>query len=352
MWDEWIERAVDLHNEKEIQEIRAFLIPFELSYDDGKIDYTVAFYQQDRLVATGSLSGAVLRNIAVDELLQGEGLTGKIVTHLLNVAARRGYFHTFLFTKPKNVQLFMQLGFNKLSQVKQAALLETGLPTISHYQQDLGKQVADLPPGSRAVLVLNCNPFTRGHQALIEKAAQDNDSAVILVVSEDQSVFPFAVRYRLVLQGTRHLANVKVLPSGPYAVSQATFPGYFTKGTETVTAQTELDATLFAEYIAPALKGTVRYVGEEPYSATTRSYNEALLRILPQYGIKVKVMPRITVNEQIISASKVRELIGSQSVETVKPFVPQVTYEFLQTIEASPIIGNIKKNQLKPVPLG
>jgi [citrate (pro-3S)-lyase] ligase len=342
MWNDFIERSVNLASAREIEEIRLFLAPFDLSFD-GKVDYTVAIYQQEKLVATGSLSGFVLRNIAVDESLQGEGITGNIVTHLLNEAAHRGYFHTFLFTKPKNVRFFTQLGFTQLSQVKQAALLETGLPAIFHYKQNLRKQTATLPPGSRAVLVLNCNPFTKGHQALVEKAARENDSVVILVVSEEQSVFPFAVRLSLVSLGTKHLSNVKVLPSGPYTVSQATFPGYFTTGAATVVAQTQLDATLFAEHIAPALAATVRYLGEEPYSATTRSYNEALACILPQYGIKVKVIPRLTVNGEIISASKVRELLRNHSVEAARPFVPKTTYDFLQTSQAIPIIEKIKK---------
>jgi [citrate (pro-3S)-lyase] ligase len=345
MWNDVTERSVNLGNAAEIEEIRLFLAPFDLSFD-GKVDYTVALYQADQLVATGSLSGSVLRNIAVDESLQGEGLTGKIVTHLLNEAAQHGQFHTFLFTKPQNAHFFAQLGFTQLSEVKQAALLETGLPSISHYKQSLREQTMDLPPGNRAVLVLNCNPFTKGHQALVEKAARENDAVVVLVVSEEKSAFPFTVRFSLASLGTRHLRNVKVLPSGPYTVSQATFPSYFTNESETVIAQTELDATLFAEHIAPALAATIRYLGEEPYSTTTRSYNEALARILPQYGIRVQVIPRLAVNGEIISASKVRELLRSDAVEAVQPFVPKTTYEFLQTSQIVPIIEKIKNNQL------
>lgn len=207
MWDDFIERSVNLGSTVEVEEIRLFLAPFDLSFD-GKVDYTVALYQNDQLVATGSLGGSVLRNIAVDESLQGEGLTGKIVTHLLNAAAQRGQFHTFLFTKPKNVRFFTQLGFAQLSEVKQAALLETGLPSIFHYKRNLCKQTADLPPGSRAVIVLNCNPFTKGHQALVEKAAKENNSVVVLVVSEEKSVFPFKVRFLLASLGKIGRAHV------------------------------------------------------------------------------------------------------------------------------------------------
>ncbi|MDU2065372.1 MAG: [citrate (pro-3S)-lyase] ligase [Sporomusaceae bacterium] len=341
MWNSFTERVVNLNNQKEVAEIRDFLAPFELSFD-GQVDYTVAIMDNDTLIATGSLSGPVLRNFAVDENYQGENLTGKVVTHLLSEAARRGHFHTFLFTKPKIVQLFTQLGFALLCEVEKAALLETGLPSIANYKQDLAAQTADLPPGRRAVLVMNCNPFTKGHQAIIEQAARECDSVVVLVVSEDQSAFPFAVRYELVKAGVKHLANVRVVPSGPYTVSRATFPDYFVKGNDVVTAQTQLDAKLFAVHIAPTLQATVRYVGEEPYCEVTRAYNSALAAVLPQHGIEVKVVRRLAQDDEAISASKVRELIRQGKIAEIAAIVPETTYEYLQSAQAKVIIEKIR----------
>lgn len=331
-----------MSRQSELDQVRSFLQAFDLNFD-GQVDYTVGFFVEDQLIATGSLSGYVLRNIAVDESFQGENLTGKIVAHLLNKAAEQGCFHTFLFTKPKNVDYFVSLGFSLLCQVEKAALLENGLPSVIHYKQQLERQVQSLPAGKRAVLVMNCNPFTNGHLALIEQAAAECASVVVLVVSEDQSAFPFEVRYRLVREGTRHLTNVLALPSGPYTVSRATFPDYFLQAkSDVVTAQTELDATLFVSQIAPALKGQVRYVGEEPYSPVTQVYNESLQKILPQHGIEVKLVKRVSVDGKIISASKVRAKLSDSRVEAIASFVPPCTYQYLISNEAKPIIKKIR----------
>ena len=41
-----------------------------------------------------------------------------------------------------------------------------------------------------AAIVMNANPFTLGHQYLVEKAAAENDLVHLFMVSEDASLFP------------------------------------------------------------------------------------------------------------------------------------------------------------------
>jgi [citrate (pro-3S)-lyase] ligase len=142
-------------------------------------------------------------------------------------------------------------------------------------------------------VVVNCNPFTKGHQALIRKAASENDGVIVFVVSEDKSLFPFEHRLKLVKAGVADLPNVAVVPAGNYIISSATFPTYFTREQDKVVAQTRLDIKLFADKIARSLGITARYIGEEPYCPVTNAYNQAMLDILPQYGIDIKVMARI-----------------------------------------------------------
>ncbi len=78
-----------------------------------------------------------------------------------------------------------------------------------------------------AALVMNANPFTFGHQYLVEKAAAESDILHLFIVSEDQSLVPFSVRKQLVLEGTAHLDNIIYHESDPYIISNATFPSYF-----------------------------------------------------------------------------------------------------------------------------
>lgn len=123
--------------------------------------------------------------------------------------------------------------------------------------------------GRSAALVMNANPFTLGHQYLAETAAAACDTLHLFVVSEDASLVPFAVRKKLVAEGVKHLPNVILHDSGPYIISNATFPSYFLKDEAAVIdGHARLDLAVFTR-IAKALNITARYVGEEPTSQVT-----------------------------------------------------------------------------------
>jgi len=348
MWTPDELRVLDPGNRREMAEVSRFLAAFGLSFEEA-VEYTVALYRDGRMVATGSLAGEVLRNIAVAEDLQGEGLTATIVSELMREAGSRGRFHYFIYTRPDKARLFASLGFAEIARVEgYVSLLEAGMGSIESYVEDLRRQVAHLPPpaegsGRRAALVVNCNPFTLGHRAVVEAAARAAGSVVVFVVEEDRSLFPFAHRLKLVREGLADLANVAVVAGGKYIISAATFPAYFTRGEETVIAQTRLDVTLFAERIAPGLGITVRYVGEEPYCPVTAAYNQAMREILPARGIELTVIPRIaTAGGEIVSASKVREMIRRDDWDGVRRMVPDSTWRYLVSDAARPIIDKIR----------
>ncbi len=345
LWGTIEERVINLKNTKQVAEVQEFLAGFSLSFTE-QVDYTVALYKENRIVATGSFAGEVLRNIAIDESMQGEGITSAVISHLMREAGQRGIYHYFIFTKPDKAHLFSNLGFKEIARVEPyAVLLEGGLGSVESYCREMAEKVERLPPGKRASLVVNCNPFTLGHQAVIAKAAAENPGVVVLVVSEEGSLFPFDVRYRLIQEGVSQYNNVVVVPGGKYIISAATFPGYFTRGDETVTAQTRLDITIFAKYVAPALGITSRYVGDEPYCTVTKAYNQAMVDILPGYDIDVCEMPRIGVNGNYISASRVRELIRQDGWDEIRTLVPETTYQYLSSPEAVQIIEKVKKSQ-------
>ena len=156
----------------EVDIISRFLAGFSLTFDTN-IEYTMALLQQGDIVATGSLSGEVLRNIAICDSLQGQGLAGLLVSKLIQEASRRGNFHYFIFTKTATAHLFTELGFNTVMQIPDyVTLLESGLGTIESYCSQLKQEARELPAGPRAAVVVNCNPFTLGHKALIAKAGR------------------------------------------------------------------------------------------------------------------------------------------------------------------------------------
>lgn len=343
MWSEYQIEVVNLKYANQFRQIEAFLAEHKLSFDDS-VEYTIAVCRSEQLVGTGSFSGEVLRNIAISEKEQGTGLTSLILSSLMQEQARRGRMHYFIFTKPAKAYLFVNLGFTEIVRDEPyTSLLETGLGSIEKYCSSVVQQASSLQ-GNRAAVIVNCNPFTKGHQALIRKAAGENDGVIVFVVSEDQSLFPFADRIELVRAGVADLANVVVVPSGKYMVSTATFPTYFTRKEEQVIAQTRLDVTLFATQIARRIGITKRYMGEEPQCPVTNAYNKAMFEILPKYGIEISVMKRIEVDGEVISASKVREMIRLDNWDKIKKMVPDTTYNYLVAPETKLVLEKIRQS--------
>lgn len=337
-------RLVNLGSGREVEEVRRFLQHFDLGYD-GDVDYTLAAYRSGDIVGTGSFAGKVLRNIAVRQDSRGEGLTATLVSMLMAEQGRRDIYHYFVYTRPTSAAMFTGLGFTELARAEPyAAVLECGLGSVGKFCDEVTRQTAHLPKGERAALVVNCNPFTLGHRMVIEQAACENDAVIVFVVSEDRSLFPFADRLALVRAGVGDLANIAVVPGGDYIISAATFPAYFTRGEEAVTAQTRLDATLFASRIAPALGITRRYVGEEPYCPVTSTYNSALADILPGFGVALKVVERRLVEGEIISASTVRAMIRNDDWPGIQRLVPDSTYTYLRSEQARPILAKIHRS--------
>ena len=178
---------------------------------------------------------------------------------------------------------------------------------------------------------MNCNPFTLGHEYLIEYAAKKVKKLYIFVVEEDKSEFKFADRFELVKRGVKKFSNVEVLPSGKFIISQQTFSGYFNKeNLQDVAVDSSEDVEIFARDIAPSLGITVRFVGEEPEDSVTRQYNENMRRILPQYNIDFCEIPRREINGEVISAKKVRAALKVGDFDTIKKLVPKTTLKFLR----------------------
>lgn len=342
MWTAPEIRVIELSHPNEFEEVRSFLDQFGLRFDHG-VEYTIALFIDEQIVGTGSFAGNVLRNIAVLERYQGEGLTAVIVSRLMEELAKRGCFHYFLFTKPGSSSLFESLGFTVVGRAEPyAVLLETGIRSIDSFCKQIREKTNHLPPGKRAAIVVNCNPFTLGHRAIVQRAAEENDAVIVFVVSEDRSLFPFEARFRLVQEGVADLSNVAVVSAGPYIISQATFPDYFTRQENVAMAQTQLDAAIFGSGIAPETGITVRYVGEEPACPVTEQYNQTLSRVLPSYGIELRIIQRVTVNGDFISASKVRDMIRQDNWTAIARVVPTSTYEYLVSDAAEPVIARIK----------
>lgn len=311
---------------------------------DANLDYICAMYDDEyHVIATGSCFGNTLRCFAVSSAHQGEGLLNEIISHLIDVQCSRGNVHLFLYTKIDSAKFFGDLGFYEIARVdKTLVFMENRRSGFSSYLADLSKTKTE---GISAALVMNANPFTLGHQYLVEKAASECDTLHLFIVSEDASLIPFSVRRQLVLDGVAHLPNVICHDSGPYIISNATFPSYFLKDEETVIkSHAKLDLTVFTK-IAQALSVTRRYVGEEPTSQVTGIYNQIMAAELPAAGIDCIIVPRKKTSGRAISASTVRQYLQQKNFEALRELVPASTLQYFMSTAAAPIIERICRSK-------
>lgn len=177
-------------------------------------------------------------------------------------------------------------------------------------------------------IVMNANPFTKGHRYLIEYAAKKVDHLYVFVLEEDCSFFCFHDRIRLVKEGTKDLQNVTVFRGGEFIISKKTFPEYFEK--QDSVANSSKDIEIFARLIAPILDIKYRFVGKEPYSVVTNGYNEQMRALFPKFGISFVEVERTDVDGEIISATKVRKACETKDIKTLKAMLPRTTFEFVK----------------------
>lgn len=335
-------------NKSELKKVEEFLKAQGLELDKN-IDYTVTLENDGQIIGTGSFGGDVIKCMAIDEKFRGYGISNIIASELINEEYRIGNSKLFVFTKPDNENLFNQLGFYTLERAEKAIILENDKHGIERYcnkliNESLYKDINSKNYKNIASIVMNCNPFTLGHKYLIEKASNENDLVHLFILDEDKSIFPAKVRYDLVEKGIGRLNNVILHKAKDYIISSATFPTYFLKNeNDILKSQAQLDAKIFVKYIAKSLNINKRYVGTEPICKVTSEYNKVLKEILPENDIELIEVERKTFNNEIISASKVREFIKEDKFDELRNFIPQSTYDFLNSEDGIEIVDKIKK---------
>lgn len=314
-----------------LEKVKKFLASLGLEYDDG-VEFSLCVEDDEgAVVAAGSRQGPVLKCIGVSGAHQGEGLAATVVSELVSDGIRSGFSHLFVFTKPSNRAIFDDLGFFPMVQTADVLLMENRRGGVAKFVESLECPVKE---GVIGAVVVNCNPFTKGHQYLMETAASQCDFLHIFVLSAEKSLFPAPLRLEMVKRGAAHLKNAAVHPTGDYLISAATFPDYFLKDRARVDdVKCELDLAIFARCFAKPLNITRRYVGTEPLSPVTNRYNEAMKSYLPRQGVQVIEILRREAQGAPISATRVRALLESGDLANplLLDLLPETTLELIRT---------------------
>lgn len=202
---------------------------------------------------------------------------------------------------------------------------------LEEYLHRLSRQ-KQAQTSTNGAIVMNCNPMTYGHLKLIEYAACKCDWLYVFVITMDTFDFSFDQRYKMVVQSTKHLKNITVIPSGNYFGTILQFGEYSSKDDPEKVREIhpEKDNYIFGKYIAKVLNIKVRFVGEELVDAVTAQFNIILQQQLPSYGVAVEVVPRFKQNGITISAKYVRKLIKEKNFEEVAKFIPPEALEVIK----------------------
>lgn len=182
-------------------------------------------------------------------------------------------------------------------------------------------------------VVINCNPFTKGHRYLIEQARQQVEFLIIFVVEEDASLFSFEERFKMAVDATKDLSNVMVVPSGSFILSEDNFPEYFShRNGELDVLHAEYDITIFADYIAKELHITHRFAGKETSDKVKMIYNDAMKKILTQRRISFIEIPKMMVNDEEITGYKVIRYLNFKKYDRAFAMVVGTTKEYLEQL--------------------
>lgn len=307
----------------------------------------------DEILAGGGLDGNVIKCVAVSESARSEGLMNILVSRLIAIAREEGRESVKAFTKPENEGIFKSLGFGLLASAPKAILMENGRGGLPEYKKYLASLAR---PGRNGAIVMNANPFTKGHRYLVEQAASQVDNLYVIVVKEDRSRFPYVERKAMIEAGCAGLDNVVVCEGSDYAISAATFPTYFLKKLDDATdTQIALDLDLFVNHIAQPLGVTMRFAGSEPEDALTRRYNELMAEILPGTSVAVVrqdhqpdselvegsavrqarrpidfvEIPRLEQKGNPISATSLRRALDKGNLKEAMEYIPKSTVPYL-----------------------
>ena len=250
---------VSLSDKRMLAQVDVLLVENGITRD-ANLDYICAMVdEENRVIATGSCFGATLRCFAVSQQHQGEGLLNEVVSHRWNTRWP-GIHPSFSYIPKSNPRSFSRAwAFYEIARVDGTLVfMENRRNGFPSYLSRLEKTAR---PGVSGAIVMNANPFTLGHQYLVETAAARCDTLHLFLLSEDASLVPFGVRKQLVQAGTAHLKNVVLHDSGPISSAMPPSRAIFLKDDSAVIqGHAKLDLTIFVR-IARALGVTVRFVG-------------------------------------------------------------------------------------------
>lgn len=186
--------------------------------------------------------------------------------------------------------------------------------------------------GTVGAIIMQCDPFHKGHRYLIEQAKERVDFLIVFLIDKENSMFSFEERFKMLEEGTKDIENIKIIPNGDFVCSRDTFPELHLQKRYIISAlelNAKYDSEIFGEYIAEAFHITYRFAGEEPEGRVKTTYYKAAKELLPMRGIKFLEIPRLAENGESISTSRIQEYLKREEYDRAFSLVPESTRQYL-----------------------
>ncbi|WP_334330858.1 GNAT family N-acetyltransferase [Candidatus Phytoplasma prunorum] len=303
-------------------------------------DFGVIFSENQEIIGTVGRYRNNLKCLAIKKEYQKQNISNQLITYMIEKIYQKGFNEVFVFTKNDYFFIFQNLGFELLYGNDNFGFFTNRNDLFLKYINYLRSKTKI--SHNSGVIVLNANPFTKGHEYLIKKSLQISDIIYLIVVKEEGSFFDYQKRLEMVKLGVKKIKNVIVLEGSNYLISKNVFPSYFLPSTkEVIEQQTILDTYIFVNYIAKVLKVKKRFVGEEPYSMTTNQYNNTMKNILKNNNLELIIFPRLKFENKYISATQVRKLFVLGQFNKLSSLIPKTTLNYLKKLDYLEYQNNI-----------
>lgn len=297
-------------------------------------EYAIILSDEDELIAVIGRYLNNLRCLVIKKEYRNYNLANILIDFMIKRIYKNHFKEIFVFTKPINFKIFQNLGFRIIYNNDEFGFLTNRFDLLNKYLKYLLNEKEDKENSS--VIVMNANPFTKGHEYLIKKACENSSFVYVIMVSEEASLFTYKERLDMIKLAIQKFSNVKILEGSNYLVSKNVFPSYFLPSKEEVVKQQIiLDSFIFVNYIVPALNIKKRFVGEEPFSITTNLYNQIMTEVFKTKEIELIIIPRKKYQDKSISATQVRKLFIQGNFEEISQLVPTSSLNYLKNLNYS-----------------
>ncbi|WIA07832.1 MAG: [citrate (pro-3S)-lyase] ligase [Candidatus Phytoplasma cynodontis] len=301
-------------------------------------EYAVILSNNEEIIGLIGRYANNLRCLVVNRKYRQYNIANVLVGFMSKRIYQKNFRDIFVFTKIINLDIFQNMGFKLIFQNNSFCFLTSRYDLFEDYLNYLSenkfKSTFDDDGKLNSVIVMNANPFTKGHKFIIQNAIKKSNFVYVIVVKEDVSLFTYQQRFTMVELGVKYLKNVRILEGSNYIISKNIFPSYFFKSQEESSVeQMYLDSYIFSDFIAPRLNVKKRFVGEEPFSKTTLLYNNVMNKVFLEKKIELVIIPRMLFQRKAISATQVRKLFIQGNFDKIKNLVPKSTFNFLKKLD-------------------